>query len=282
MTGDFSRVLILLGVVAGLLIGLAIGWRMAGRALLEGSGHARDRASDEWAQTRGAESRGPESRGQARAAAANGAAGNPAAGPEPPREGGGSRIDPEVLDRPPIDDDDAAEPGRSPGITASELRAQDDFAEPPDRVAVRPPEFDISEPSDAPALVETRSVSRPGWFEGAVGYERALVERSRRAAPLIVYFHTDWCAYCRRFDEEFLANEPVGDWLSRALRVEINPESGDAELALARRFGIRGYPGFFVVRPDSEEAVRVHPFRRGQTISTKQFLSELKDAAGEG
>ena len=73
----------------------------------------------------------------------------------------------------------------------------------------------------------------------------------------------------------------MAGWLNHALRVQVNPEQGDAELALARTFGIRGYPGFFVLAPGDDEARRVHPFRRGRTISTGQFLSEIKTAAGE-
>lgn len=267
VAADFTRVLILLGVMAGLLIGLAIGWRLGARALLDGetSSVGEPRVHDERVAERVA---GHE----------------PDIGPgdllRDPREDRSPFDDADV--RSPLDDDDVGlSPTPPPGMTADELRAQRDPDDRTGLVAVLPPQLDVSDPSDAPPLVTPRSVKRAGWFQGAVGYERALVERERSDAPLIVYFHTDWCAYCRRFDEDFLANEEIAGWLTRAQRVEVNPEQGDAELALARTFGIRGYPGFFVLPPGSDDPRRVHPFRRGQTISTRQFLTELKRAAGE-
>ncbi len=249
---DFTRVLVVLGVAAGLLIGAAVGWRAGA-----GPPEPVDVADDSPA-------------GEAPPAVDR---------PDPRVEDDGAELD-APGGRDPIaevDDDDTG-----PGMTAAELLAQEELVEPTGPVAVVPPELDVSDAGGAPALVASNAVARAGWYEGAAGYERARLERSRRDAPLIVYFHTDWCAYCRRLDEEFLANDAVAGWLNRSLRVAINPEDGDAELALARTFGIGGYPGFFVLRPGSEEARRVHPFRRGRTISTAQFLEELKTAAGEG
>ncbi len=257
---DFTRVLIMLGVCAGLLIGVAIGWQVGG----PGGGEP----DVETEAARGGEDEEADLRDESRESS-----------PGPALHSGESReSSPDPTSH--ADESRESNPDPPPGMTAAELLAQEE----PDEatlVPVQPPQLDVSDPSDAPALVAPRSVKRPGWYEGAVGYERSLVERERGNAPLIVYFHTDWCAYCRRFDDDFLTDRDVATWLNRGLRVEINPEKGDAELALAREFGIRGYPGFFVLRPGSDAPRRVHPFRRGQTISTAQFLSELRDAAGE-
>jgi hypothetical protein len=249
---DFTRVLIILGVVAGLLVGLAVGWNVAMDTTRRGqeTEAALDDALAALADVEAA----------ARASVEDAA---------PERDELTETRDPIGEETPP------------PGVTAAELRAQEEPLDTAGLVAVRPPPFDVSDPADAPGLVTPDNRTRPGWFKGAEGYERAILEREKRDAPLIVYFHTDWCTWCRRLDEEFLAHDDVAGWLNRAQRVEINPEHGDAELALAREFGIRGYPGLFVLRPGSDDPRRVHPFRRGRTISTSQFLSELKDAAGE-
>lgn len=236
---DFTRVLIVLGVAAGLLIGAAVGWRLAPRT-----------APAEVAERE-----------------------EPAAVVAPERD---PLHDP-IPDPWPVE---PAEEEVAPGMTAAELLQQPD--EPlSDLVPVQPPALDVSVPTDAPGLVTKREETRPGWYEDAEGYARARSEWADRPVPLVVYFHTDWCSFCRRLDDDFLAQDDVSTWMNRALRVAINPEHGDAELALAREFGIRGYPGLFVFAPGAETPRRVHPFRRGHTIKASQFLSELRDAAGE-
>lgn len=166
------------------------------------------------------------------------------------------------------------------GLTAAELLAQGEDAETA-LIAGPPPEIDESSAAQPELSLSTQRTVRPGWYDGAEGYRTAIEQRADRPAPMVLYFRTDWCRYCRRFDEEYLANREVATWLGAAQRVQVNPEAGEAELALARRFGVRGYPAFFVIRPDADKQTRVHPFRKGRSISVSQFLVELKQAAGE-
>ena len=100
--------------------------------------------------------------------------------------------------------------------------------------------------------------------------------------PLIVYFRADWCGWCARFNDDFLPDPLVRRFLSNVIRVQINPEHGERELELSRRYGIKGYPSFLVIPPAGgvEGAVRVHPFRDGGTISTADFVAECEAAAG--
>ncbi len=176
------------------------------------------------------------------------------------------------------------DPRPAGGLTAAELLAQGEDAEPtgiPTGIPLPPPEWDESTAERPEVSLAIDRPVRPGWYDGADGYRTAIEQRALRAAPMVLYFRTDWCPYCRRFDEEYLANQDVANWLSAAQRVQVNPESGADELALARRFGVRGYPAFFVIRADEGEARRVHPYRKGRSISVGQFLVELKQAAGE-
>lgn len=48
-----------------------------------------------------------------------------------------------------------------------------------------------------------------GWFDGADGYAQAFEKHTSSSKPLVVYFYTDWCPYCRRLENEILGVDQV-------------------------------------------------------------------------
>lgn len=101
------------------------------------------------------------------------------------------------------------------------------------------------------------------WLNGAQGYERAVQLQREMNVPLVVYFYTDWCPFCRSLESQYLPAGPVQNYLKGVVKVRINAEQGSAEKNLATQFGVTGYPSFFVLRNSSSLPIRVHPFRRG-------------------
>lgn len=101
------------------------------------------------------------------------------------------------------------------------------------------------------------------WLHGSAGYERALELQRELNVPLVVYFYTDWCPYCHALDNDYLPTAPVQQYLRRVVKVRINPEHGPAEREIAKRYGVRGYPSFFIMRNPAAQPLDVHPFRRG-------------------
>jgi thiol:disulfide interchange protein len=65
------------------------------------------------------------------------------------------------------------------------------------------------------------------WLQGADGLFGAIesLKKERAASPMVVYFYTDWCGYCRQFERELLGTEPVKKYFGDVLAVRINPES---------------------------------------------------------
>ena len=122
-----------------------------------------------------------------------------------------------------------------------------------------------------------------GWYEGVAGYERGLEQARDMNRPLVVYFHTDWCNYCRALNKDFLPDPLVRRFLSNVLRVHVNPESSAEAKALGEVFGVAGYPSFFVLPPGvgPSGANRVHPFRNGTTITPQEFAAECEAASKE-
>jgi thiol:disulfide interchange protein len=85
------------------------------------------------------------------------------------------------------------------------------------------------------------------WFDDASGFEDAAREQARQHAPMLVYFRTDWCPYCKKFDS-LLEDAGVRSRLANVIKVRVNPEHGDAERNLfEKRFGARGYPAIYWV-----------------------------------
>lgn len=122
-----------------------------------------------------------------------------------------------------------------------------------------------------------------GWYEGAGGYDQAQRQMAQMSPrPLVIYFHAEWCGYCARFEADFLPDPLLRRFLSDVFRVHVNPERSPADKALADRFGVRGYPSFFILRPGEQpaQARRVHPFWDQQAIPVSDFVAMAEEAAG--
>jgi thiol-disulfide isomerase/thioredoxin len=116
------------------------------------------------------------------------------------------------------------------------------------------------------------------WYEGNRGYLEAMHEASVDSKPLAVYFYTDRCPYCRELDQELLVTPQVRDKLQYLVKVRINPERGAAEAEIARRYGVRGYPSFFVQPSAQATATKIAPMFRGSDgwyLHTPEEFSSL-------
>jgi thiol-disulfide isomerase/thioredoxin len=149
----------------------------------------------------------------------------------------------------------------------------------------------LSIPSTYPALTHfnrestispTATVPNPRWerwLYGAAGHTRAIELQKELNVPLVVYFYTDWCPYCRALDNDYLPTAPVQDYLRGVVKVRINPEQGQAERALAQRYGVQGFPSFFVARESAVSPVNVQPFRRAGKLTPAQFANACRAVA---
>jgi thiol-disulfide isomerase/thioredoxin len=155
--------------------------------------------------------------------------------------------------------------------------APDGRAEPAAEPAPATCPVDHASPSDAPRILITRD-----WQRGADGYARAEGERDS-GAPMLVYFYTDWCGYCRRLDERLLSSADVERYLGeRVAKVRVNPEEGSAERALSRQFGVKGYPTLFLMGLDGVR-LPISPYRQGgdaELESPEEFTRSLKETVG--
>lgn len=128
--------------------------------------------------------------------------------------------------------------------------------------------------------IVARDTDPDRWLRDAPGYERALELQRESNATLIVYFYADWCPYCRSLDNQYLPSQPVRDYLRTVIKVRINPEHGRAERELANRYGVTGYPSYFVIQKPSSAPRQISPFRRGApNLTTEEFAVAMQNAA---
>jgi tetratricopeptide (TPR) repeat protein len=129
----------------------------------------------------------------------------------------------------------------------------------------------------SPAVAQPSTWS--DWRHGVSGHTQALSAAERSDDPLVVYFHVDWCPWCRKLNERFLRNGQVRDTLSRMQRVEINPEKGRSDEALFKKYSGKGYPSFYVLVPGSgEPPVKLSPFKKSGEQSLAEFSDRIQAA----
>lgn len=125
-------------------------------------------------------------------------------------------------------------------------------------------------------------VSR-SWYSGAGEYVTAMDAHRSMQTPMLVYFYTGWCPYCKQLDQEILPAPEVAQFMRSVNKVRINPEAGPDERALANQFEVTGYPSVFIIPGNSDAPVKIYPFKKvGETfiaVTPGEFINECEQAS---
>lgn len=96
------------------------------------------------------------------------------------------------------------------------------------------------------------------WLSGAQGMLEATQRYDASPKPILVYFYTDWCGYCRQFERQLLSSKELQNYLDdEVLAVRINPEHGGGNAQISDRYRVRGYPALFVHSANSKVISRI-------------------------
>ena len=122
-----------------------------------------------------------------------------------------------------------------------------------------------------------------GWYEGFEGFHEAYEKAIETDQPVLVYFYTDWCGYCRQLERELLPTPEVQTALEDVIKVRINPESGPQEGGISRRYGVSSFPSLFMHPPGLQaprKIVRGVRDQNGLRLQTPvEFGNTLRAAA---
>lgn len=100
---------------------------------------------------------------------------------------------------------------------------------------------------------EESAAARAGWYFGAAGYERAAAEQKNNGAPVLLYFYTDWCGWCKRLDSDVFASPEFQQRYGSMLKVKVNAERKGPDRNLALEYGVGGFPAVYILSTRTSE-----------------------------
>jgi len=100
-------------------------------------------------------------------------------------------------------------------------------------------------------------------------YNQGLALAKQEEKKVFVHFYADWCAYCKKMENETLKNPAVIDYLNQNfIPVRVN---SDKDRDLARNYYIRGLPSTWFVSETGEKISSLPGY-----ISAEMLLNALK------
>lgn len=98
-------------------------------------------------------------------------------------------------------------------------------------------------------------------------FDLALTKAKIEEKPLMVFFYTDWCGWCKAMDDAVFADQTMSDYSSKKLiSVRVNVEK-KKNFSLAKKYRVRSYPTVLFVDPLGNEIHRINGF-----LPPKSFL----------
>lgn len=86
-------------------------------------------------------------------------------------------------------------------------------------------------------------------------WDRALRRAKKDDKPVVLYFFTPACPYCRAMDKEVLADKEINTILQNGVvYVRIDVDKRDD---LSRFYGVRGYPTTTFLEPNGQKIVQI-------------------------
>lgn len=104
-------------------------------------------------------------------------------------------------------------------------------------------------------------------------FDLAQTKAKIEEKPIMIFFYTEWCGWCKSMDERVFPDQKMSDFSSKELvSVRIDAEKGEG-LSLIKKYRVRSFPTIVFLSPHGNEIHRINGFlppksllRMSQTI----------------
>lgn len=134
------------------------------------------------------------------------------------------------------------------------------------------PVTEAAVPSLQKALQETLPVTEPSKETGTIGwldYTPGMAMAGKQTKPIFLYFHADWCTYCKKLKQTTFKDKKVRAYLEEHF-VSIQVDT-DKNKALAEEWRVKGLPTLWFLEPDGTRISSLPGY-----IDAAQLLQILK------
>ena len=114
-------------------------------------------------------------------------------------------------------------------------------------------------------FVQTSDTSKIDWQTYAQGRELAKNQNKH----IFLYFHADWCTYCRKLKKTTFQDKTVLKYLKKNF-ISIKVDT-DKNQEMATQWNVKGLPTLWFLKPDRSKISNIPGY-----VDKKQFLHILK------
>jgi thioredoxin-related protein len=92
-------------------------------------------------------------------------------------------------------------------------------------------------------------------IQWAANFQEARAQAAATHRPIMIGFYTDWCGWCKRLDRDVYPDRRVDALSRRFVMLRLNAEREGT--ALARHFGVRGFPNTVMLQPSGTKIEQI-------------------------
>lgn len=101
--------------------------------------------------------------------------------------------------------------------------------------------------------------------------QEALALAGKEKKMIFIDFYTTWCGPCKMMSSEVFTQEQVGTYFNRVfVNMKVDAEKGEG-VELAKKYQVRAYPTFVVLRADGTEV-----YRTSGTRPAEEFIDKIR------
>lgn len=115
------------------------------------------------------------------------------------------------------------------------------------------------------------------WGSDSDYLSHSLAEAKNKKKPVILYFHANWCGWCKKLNDNYLSSYEVIEYLGKWDKIQLIENNSSEFKELKRKYQVRGYPSFIIIVPFiNSRGTKISPFLKSGNISTEDFVSVMK------